>query len=243
MIDRPETSVLNHSQLPGSRPTIGLMVHRITDSHGSALWSGITAAVKNLDVNLLCFRGNMIGGTDGLLEQGNSIYQLASADNVDGLIFSSATLATRITAEEMQRFADKYRAVPRVSLGLPLKGIPSITVENYEGMREMIAHLVETHGFRRIAFISGPSDHQESKTRYQAYVDALSIHGLPLNPALVSPPTEWLQESGREAVRILLDERGLQPGRDLEAIAASNDETALGAALTISRTPRTARRR
>ena len=60
MIDTPETNTTNRSHHAASRPTIGLMVHRLTDSHGSELWSGIMAAVRDLDVNLLCFRGNFI---------------------------------------------------------------------------------------------------------------------------------------------------------------------------------------
>jgi DNA-binding LacI/PurR family transcriptional regulator len=223
MTDRLETSMVNQS-----RPTIGLLVHRITDEHGSALWNGIMAAARALDANVICFQGNNLGATNGFLGQGNTIYQLASADNVDGLVFSSATLATYIDVDEMRRFADQYRPLPRVSVGLSLKGIPSLTVENYGGMREVVDHLIEVHGFRRIAFISGPAGNPEGELRYQAYADALADHGLPLDPALVSPPTGWVEGSGREALRVMIDERGLQPGVAFEAVAASNDETALG---------------
>jgi DNA-binding LacI/PurR family transcriptional regulator len=228
MIDRPETRTIDRSRLPASRPTIGFLVHRITDNHGFGLWSGITAAARDLDLNLICFLGDHLGNTDGFLAQGNIIFQLASTENVDGLVFSSAPLATFITIDEMQHFADRYRPLPSVSTGLALKGIPSITVENYEGMREVVAHLIEAHGFRRIAYISGPTGHPESKIRYQAYVDALADQSLPLDPALLSPPTEWTQASGREAMSVLLDDRGLQPGPGFDAVAASNDETALG---------------
>jgi sigma-B regulation protein RsbU (phosphoserine phosphatase) len=223
MTDRLETNMVNQS-----RPTIGLLVHRITDQHGSALWNGIMTAARAVDANVICFQGNNLGTTDGFLVQGNTIYQLASADNVDGLVFSSATLATYIDVDEMRRFADQYRPLPQVSVGLSLKGIPSLTVENYGGMREVVAHLIEAHGFRRIAFISGPAGNPEGHLRYQAYADALADHGLSVDPALVSPPTEWVEVSGREALRVLIDERGLQPGVGFEAVAASNDETALG---------------
>jgi DNA-binding LacI/PurR family transcriptional regulator len=218
---------------PTGRPTIGFLVDSITEAHGSALWSGVMDAARTYDANLICFQGNHLESPDGFLAQGNVIYRLASADTLDGLVFSSATLSLRVSSDAMQRFAEKYRPLPRVSLGLPLKGIPSLTVENYQGMREVITHLIETHGFRRIAFISGPQWHPESKPRYQAYVDVLTESGLTLDLNLVSPPTKWTEASGREAVCVLLDERGLQPGLGFEAVAASNDETALGALIEL----------
>lgn len=208
------------------RPTIGFLVHSITDAHGSALWAGVLDAARAHDANLICFEGNYLSPADE--SQGNIIYRLASAENLDGLVFSSATLAMHVSADNMQRFGEKYRPLPRVSLGLPLRGIPSLTVENYQGMREVISHLIEAHSIRRIAFISGPEGHPESKIRYEAYVDVLAEHNLPLDLALVSQPTEWNEASGRKALAVLIDERGLQPGIDFRAVAASNDETAIG---------------
>ena len=40
--------------------------------------------------------------------------------------------------------------------------------------------------------------------------------------------TLWVEASGRDAIRVLLDERGLRPGADFDAVAASNDALALG---------------
>jgi DNA-binding LacI/PurR family transcriptional regulator len=228
MIDRAGTGNANRPKPHNARPTIGFLVHSITDDHGSELWAGAIDATRALDANLICFRGNYLESSDGFMAQGNVIYQLASAENVDGLVFSSATLAMYVSSDVMQRIADKYHLLPRASLGLPLNGIPSLLLDNYEGMRKVISHLIEDHGFRRIALISGPQGSPEFKIRYQAYVDVLDEYGLPLNPALVSPPTTWKEATGREAIGVLLDERGLQPGLGFEAVAASNDETAVG---------------
>jgi DNA-binding LacI/PurR family transcriptional regulator len=230
MTDYPQTGKTGRSRRPNARPTIGFLVDSLTEIHGAALWAGVMDAARTHDANLICFPGNHLDSPDGFLAQGNVIYRLASAENVDGLVFSSVTLAPlRVGPDAMQRFADQYRPLPRVSLGLPLKGIPSLTVENYQGMREIVSHLIKAHGFRRIVYIGGPQANEEAQARYQAYVDALAEHGLPLDPALVSPPTEWTEMTGRQALSVMLDERGLRPGRGFEAVAACNDETALGA--------------
>ena len=226
-MERSETANAGRAKLHRMRPTIGFMVDSLT-VHESVLWNGALDAVRSHDANLIGFQGNLLESPDGFAAQANVIYQLASADNVDGLVFSSATMAHWVSLDGMQRFADRYHPLPRVSLGLPLKGIPSLTVDNFQGMRQLINHLIEAHRFRRIAYISGPQEHPESRIRYQAYTDVLAEYGLPLDPALVSPPTTWVESSGRDAIRVLIDERGLRPGVDFDAVAASNDASALG---------------
>ena len=58
-----------------------------------------------------------------------------------------------------------------------------------------------------------------------------SLYDLPLIPELVTRPLRW--ESGAEAVQILLDERGLKPGVDFQAVVAVSDMLALWALKTL----------
>jgi PAS domain S-box-containing protein len=102
-------------------------------------------------------------------------------------------------------------------------------MDSYEGMREAVTHLIEVHGYRRLAFIRGPEDHVYAQGRYRAYVETLEAQGLSVDPNLVTPAAPWGPDTGREAVRLLLDERGLRPGADLEAIVAVSEDTLVGA--------------
>ena len=62
---------------------------------------------------------------------------------------------------------------------------------------------------------------------YRAYLDVLQEASIPFDPNLVTPPMDW--EAGAEAVRLLLEVRGLRPGVDFQAIAAVSDLLALAA--------------
>jgi ABC-type sugar transport system substrate-binding protein len=89
-----------------------------------------------------------------------------------------------------------------------------------------VNHLIEVHGYRRIAFIRGPATHPGAQERYQGYVEALTQHGLPFDPRLVSPYLSvWLSKEAEAMTHRLLDE---QPA-GLEAIVAADDTLALGA--------------
>ena len=83
-----------------------------------------------------------------------------------------------------------------------------------KGLREVIAHLVEQHGHRRIGFIRGADGSIEADKRLRIYREVMADHRLDVDPEWVAPAaTDWA--SGRRAIEILMSER---KRTDLEAI-------------------------
>ena len=85
--------------------------------------------------------------------------------------------------------------------------------------------------YRRLAFIRGPEEHYYAQERYRAYLDSLQASTCLSIPELITRPLPW--EAGAEAIEILLDERGLKPGRDFEAVVAVSDMMASWAMKTL----------
>jgi DNA-binding LacI/PurR family transcriptional regulator len=205
-------------------PTIGLLTARVSDELGATFWDGALDAAREYGANLLAFAGGILRSPHGFDSQANILYDLVCAENVDGLVIDGGLLSHYIGLEALEDFCERYRDLPLVVVEVTPKGIPSVLVDFYQGMRDVIAHLIEIHGYRRIAFIRGPEESSTGEDRYRAYVDALAEHDLPLEPDLVVPGT-FFAPSGAEAVRLLLDERQM----DLEALAAANVFMALDA--------------
>ena len=111
--------------------------------------------------------------------------------------------------------------MPLISLAQIIEGAPTLSIDSYHGMRAAIVHLIEVHGLRRLAFIRGPANHFFAQERYRAYTDVLQEYGLPYVPELVTRPLQWA--AGADAVQILLDEAGLRPGIDFQAIVSVSD--------------------
>ncbi len=217
----------NSKPQTASRPTIGLLIESVADPQGylAAVWQGIAEACQQRDVNLICFAGGSLGPTS-LAEaesQRNTIYELASPDHLSGLIVSGS-LGSTVPQEEFARFYEQYRPLPVVSISLTTPDIPSVLVDNYGGMRNVIAHLTQVHGHRRIAFIRGPENNAEAEERYRAYTDVLTEYGLSVDPDLVTEG-DFTTAAGAAAVQRLLDERNVE----IEAIVAANDNMAIGA--------------
>jgi PAS domain S-box-containing protein len=192
-------------------------------------WSGVVDEARKRDVNLFCFTGGYWTDPGSFQTQASVLYDLVNAENVDGVISWASLIGAYVSADENRAFHERYSTLPLVAIGGTFEGIPNLVVDTYKGMHAAIVHLIEAHGHRRLAFISGPEGNFYAQERYQAYVDTLQAHGIPLDPNLVTPPVPWDTPMGMQSMRLLLDERRLRPRVDFEAIVAASDHLLLGA--------------
>jgi sigma-B regulation protein RsbU (phosphoserine phosphatase) len=210
-------------KLRHSRPTIGLLSEVGGSSYYNDLWAGFAGAAPELDVNLICYVGGTINGSEyGFDSQRNILYDVVTGERVDGLIICG-TIGNFITTDEFRNFVNRYRPLPMVGI-TQTPGLPSVIVDNEQGMRNIVTHFIKVHGYRRIAFICGPENNEEAALRYRAYVDALAEYNLPLDPDLVAPGA-FIYDTGVDAIRLLLDERKVK----FDAVVAANDWMAFGA--------------
>ena len=220
----------NIDQTP-SRParlTIGVLFENMPNEQQeylSQVLAGVTSVAQKQDVNLLCFTGGHLYHTfyNQFDTQRNILYELVTEDIVDGLLILS-TIITYAPMPKTIEFYQRYSQQPLVHIGLPVEGFPTVVATETAGLYEAVAHLIRDHHYRRIAFINSPENRPTARPRYQAYVQALTDHGIAVDPTLVIPG-DWTVRAGREAVEMLLDQRQV----DVQAIVASNDNMAFGA--------------
>ena len=144
--------------------------------------------------------------------------------NTDGLIIFAHSLSEK----ELRRLHNF--GLPMVLLHQsPPDGlvIPNITFENKEGSRKLVEHLIVEHGYRRIAFVAGPEEHEDSYWREMGYLEALQAHEISLDP-LLKLEGYFEAQKAKEAVARLID-----LGTDVDAIFAADDESASGAMMAL----------
>src|SRR5512145_1178484 len=213
------------------RATLGFLLASVHTGASLVIWPSLLEAAERHDINLICFPGGRLQAADSFEIQRNAIFDLASNKCLDGLITWSSSLGGVIGTAEIRAFHQRYQTLPMVSLAQFMEGMPTVSVDSYLGMRALLAHLIDVHGFRRLAFIRGPEEHYYAQERYRAYLDSLQACNLALDPRLVTRPLPW--EAGVEAIEILLNERGLKPGKDFDAVVAVSDMMALWAMKTL----------
>ncbi len=206
------------------RLTIGFLVDSIHESYQSTVLAGVVDAAKTADVCVLCFCGGVLEAGDLSAPQRNAIYKLIDPHTVDGLVVMSGAIGNVVGAAEMAAFCAAYRPLPIVSIAAALDGVPSVVVEDDTGMRDLVAHLIDVHSRRHVAFIRGPQANEEAERRYRVYREVLAARDIAFRPERVVRGT-FERASGEKSVGVLIDDRKVR----FDAIVAASDEMAIGA--------------
>ncbi len=207
------------------RKTIGVFASQVGRAWGAEFMAGITAAAEANNVNLVHFIGGKLTPQVSPDRPSPSfgLYDLARPDQFDGLLLTS-DIAYGVGSEELKMFSNAFGALPIVAQSVELDGATIFLPDNAEGMRAAARHLIEEHGYKRIAFICGIKGQMDAEQRFQAYKDELKAHDLRYDEDLVVDG-DYTRESGRDAIHTLLDERKLR----FQAVVAANDRMAFGA--------------
>jgi len=211
------------------RPTIGYFTLEIQRDFAFWPWLGVVDAAHQHGVNLISFPLKALRSPNGFEAQANLIGELVEARRLDGLIIWEATLMPFLSLAEREALCQRY-GLPVVLMEGTLIGRPCVTYSNYQGIYELIDHLVEVHHYRRIGFVGMYEHHLGFQERYQAYLDALAGHGLPVEAKLNKPwfpPLEVENAEGKivEAVLRRWLSEALEAG--VEAIVGVCDSIAL----------------
>ena len=213
------------TQPASNRKTIGVFASQVGRAWGAEFMAGITAAAEANNVNLIHFIGGRLTphvSTDKPTPS-FGLYDLAKPDQFDGLLLTS-DIAYGTSAAELKVFSEMYGSMPMVTQSVELSGATMFVPDNADGIRAVVRHLIEEHGYKRIAFICGIPGQVDAGQRLQAYKDELKAHDLRYDEDLVVDG-DYTAESGREAIATLLDERKLR----FQAVVAANDRMAFGA--------------
>lgn len=211
------------------RLTIGYITQHAYDGIGLRLLTGIYDAARDYDINLI----NVVGGSTLTNREVNqaeiTAIKLLNSKSIDGLITWASSLRFYMDINELEEFHNRFKPLPIVSIAMPMKGIPSVLIDNEMGMRQILGHLIKDHGYRRIAFIKGVTGHFYSEERFKAYLRILADYQIPYDENLLIATSDITTQEGIRGVRILLDERKLLPGVDFDAIASVSDILSIAA--------------
>ena len=193
---------------------------------GAEFMAGVLDSARASDINVVYFVGGKPVALAAPAFEGKSygLYDLIKPGQFDGILLS-ADIGHGTSPEDIKNFCRVFDSTPVVSFAVPAEGVTTFIADNVSGMRAVIKHLIEEHGYKRIAFIRGPHGETEAEQRFQAYKDELQAHDIRFVEELVVNG-DYTPESGRAAVRTLLDDRGIR----VQAIASSDDRMAFGVA-------------
>lgn len=197
-------------RLAGAAPArIGVLYADVESMFLSAALADASVAVAERGLQLLV----RCAGVDEAPEQAAQALVRSGAD----ALLLMPPFAEQLSGTE----AFQALAVPAAAIAIaqPLSDMATVRIDNFLAARTLTGLLV-TRGCRRIATMTGPAHHSDSRARLEGYKAALAAHDLPFDPALVAEGN-FTFASGLAAANALLD---LRPRPD--AIVAANDDMA-----------------
>jgi DNA-binding LacI/PurR family transcriptional regulator len=180
----------------------------------TALLEGIVSVAAENDLS------TVLSTSSSEQDEASAYRRLIQGRQADGAIVASASVAD---ANVIELARSGY---PLVVVGrLPhLPHVSTVCLDDHHGGEAATRHLVQVHGARRIAHISGPLGHQSAQDKLAGYRAALVADAIAPDPAL-EVEGDYSDGGGYEAV-----ERLFRARTPFDAVFAANDQMALGAA-------------
>jgi LacI family transcriptional regulator len=197
----------------GVSRTVGVVVMDVSNPFYTELARGIEDRLAADDHTLI------LCSSDDDPQREERILRLFTEQGVRGVLVTP----TGTTAE---RLADLGRfGIPSVLMDATDPHHPAVGVDHVSGGRQAIAHLLE-QGHRRILFLAGPADLQQTRHRIKGAVEAVQAAGLdPVEVLHVANLPGMGANDGQRGLVAALDGDGPRP----TAVFAMNDNVALGA--------------
>jgi diguanylate cyclase (GGDEF)-like protein len=212
------------SKAPNKRYTAAFFSAEIEGDYSSLLCNGALDSAEEHDVNLLLFPGKALNSPYQYQHQYNVIYDLVTSDNVDAVVIPLSIFHNQTPKEEIEKFCRRFFPLPVVTVNVQLEGATSIIIDNRKGLRDLLNHMIHTHGSSKIAFIQGVENNIDAEERFAVYREVLNDNGIGYEPDLVCPGDFTINSVAR-SLSLLIDERKVT----FDTLLAANDEMALAA--------------
>jgi DNA-binding LacI/PurR family transcriptional regulator len=207
-----------------SGPRVAVLSYFTSDEYEWTLIEAARTVIEAAGGSVVTFVGGALADPHPENAGRSFVLDLVDASNADALLSISSVVGQYVGTQAIGEWLRK-KSLPTCSIGVA-EGVPSIGINDADGVTQLMRHLIEHHRHRRIAFIRGTESNLEARARHQAYKDALEEHEIAYDPALVLPG-DFTRESGTRAMAELFDTRQVAVA-DLDAIVAANDYTAFG---------------
>lgn len=204
-------------------PTIGVLAPLTGGFYCGTLLSGIAEAVQAADGQVLAIQTVDAGQAHPDYTAPPRLQIPLAWERVAGWI----VIVSALELADLRRLKATRKPLVLISEQVPELECPAVLPDNRSGVREAVAHLVE-HGHRRIAFAGSLGQH-DIRERYAAYCEALTAHGLRVDPRLI-----YVVDDNVESGGIAAAQRMLADGLPSSAVIAGTDYNAIGIMQTLS---------
>lgn len=143
--------------------------------------TGLSEAIPKDRADLFVFLSHAAYGmSEAYKKSEGHIYDLPNLSEFDGAVIMGPGLNF---PDAIQHICDicSDAKIPVVSMGIRHPGFKYIKVDNYVGMRQLCSHILDHHKAKKILFIAGSQENEDSNVRLKAIIDSMKERNLPFD--------------------------------------------------------------
>lgn len=160
----------------------------------------------------------------------SAIFDLINYEQYDAIVLMLDTIQTPGIAKQIEEDVYRHYSGPVLVVDVESDYFPYIEMNYKISTKKLISHLIEHHGYKDIAYITGWYGHKHAMQRLNAFKECMQEHGLPVVEEWLYYGDFWYN-GGEQLVTKLVTE-----GRKIpRAIACANDYMAIGAAKMLTK--------
>ncbi len=208
--------------------TVAVLIPTFTIEYASDILSGIYDYFYGKDIRVIISQTKFPHSTIGAFDyQYWTSFEFLKSRDIDAYIIISGVYTSTISKSELEDVVSQLLPRPVISIGvdLSLPGTYSVVTDCNKTFSDLVGHLKNEHGCKKIAFCSANlTKSSEALERYDAFTVALEEHNLPFYPDLVLDG--FFTNFG--AKRALLERYHSKEEIDFDALVCANDLMAAG---------------
>ena len=207
------------------RKRIALFIGQADEDYQSRFITGFLKHAFKHDMDVCIFSMYHKYQDTAERESGDSnIYSLMQPELFDGAVLMADTIQTSGAADRLEDMLhESFGGKPVLVIEKESRYFPSIFTSCHDAMVELVSHLIEVHGYKDIAFLSGKKWHKHAQERVEAYKEAMAKHGLEVPEDRVFYGDFWYHSGDLFADYLTAQDRPMP-----EAVVCANDAMAIG---------------
>ena len=213
----------------GKRKTIALLVGQAYEYYQASVIEGFLTEMFAADVDVCIFACYEKYQNTAAREIGETaIFKLIPYERFDGFVLMLDTLQTPGLSDNIMNEIRSRVKVPVITIDKIIEDYLCVMPKDQEGIKAIVSHLIEEHGYKDIAFLTGKSWHPYSRLRLKAFQECMEEHNLKVRDNRIFFGDFWYT-SGENLGDKLAKMNGPLP----QAVACANDCMAVGLAQSL----------
>ena len=172
---------------------IGILIGNFSTKHPMEVLRGLCEVAEGKNVKLTLISGAQGGiydywDTDGESNisakfaaydyQYNALNDYALLAGFDVIIVAYGTISMYLNEKEKESFFAKFNNIPIIIIQDydEYGKYNYVIADNYDGMFQMVKHLIEVHNCQKLVYLSGPHMNTDASERLHGYMDAMRLN-------------------------------------------------------------------